>query len=674
MPQRLLVYCCFCFFYFIQLSFSTADVDAQLYKNVISSMRNDSISSIARRDQLITNFGAAIFEKVGIKNANYVSQRMRQLARLLQTLRLQNKRNDATLEEFIDTSMFDTLVDAVKELCRFDEESRLEIGIPSLALKLGHSLKKCAQVLKSSALRKKDEDKIKRAKRFLDLYEADWTSKISSRSLASLGSRKQNKIEYLPLAEDLSLLRKHLDLKIVALSKVLTETKKVESWNKLAKATLAKIIIFNKRRSGETATLEIEQFQRRPDWSKCSSSLKESLTPLERRLCERLDLIEISGKRSRKVPILLTPETKTAVGLLIEKRPDSIPKENKFVFARASKGSLGHLRGWDCVSDSVKEIQATLKKPKEITSTKLRKYIATVSQAAALTEVDVDWLARHLGHDVRVHREFYRLHESTTELAKVSKLLMAVDSGNIRGVVGKSLAEMTVEDIPDITNDSASEESSSEEENNGNEDTIESQCHPRSSDETDVDDATLRMPKRTKSPRVSSNGKRALEQTPTSHISPDFSKGKKKVSANATEPRSKKKSSSEEENNGNEDTIESQCRPRSSDEDDATLRMPKRTKSPDSSKGKKKVSTSATEPRSKKSLVEKRPWTSEEKKAVLSQLGRYITSGVVPGKDACDECIRKSQGALSKRGWTAIKFFVKNEIHRRKRMIEKKDS
>ena len=68
-----------------------------------------------------------------------------------------------------------------------------------------------------------------------------------------------------------------------------------------------------------------------------------------------------------------------------------------------------------------------------------------MSQAAALTEVDVDWLARHLWHDVRVHREFYQLHESTTDSAKVSKLLMAVDSGNIRDVVGKSLAEMTVE-------------------------------------------------------------------------------------------------------------------------------------------------------------------------------------------------------------------------------------
>ena len=77
--------------------------------------------------------------------------------------------------------------------------------------------------------------------------------------------------------------------------------------------------------------------------------------------------------------------------------------------------------------------------PKEITSTKLRKYIATVSQAAALTEVGVDWLARHLGHDVRIHREFYRLHESTAELAKVSKLLMAVDSGNVKDVVGEKI-------------------------------------------------------------------------------------------------------------------------------------------------------------------------------------------------------------------------------------------
>ncbi|KAK3735535.1 hypothetical protein QZH41_005012 [Actinostola sp. cb2023] len=67
-----------------------------------------------------------------------------------------------------------------------------------------------------------------------------------------------------------------------------------------------------------------------------------------------------------------------------------------------------------------------------------KKYIATVSQKASLTEVDVDWLTRHLGHDVRLHREFYRLHESTAELAKVSKLLLAVDNGSLETLKGKT--------------------------------------------------------------------------------------------------------------------------------------------------------------------------------------------------------------------------------------------
>lgn len=120
------------------------------------------------------------------------------------------------------------------------------------------------------------------------------------------------------------------------------------------------------------------------------------------------------------MPILLTPETKSAIEVLIKTRPDSIPKQNNFVFARATNGpwtTMDHLRGWDCVTSNIREIEGSHRQTKSITSTKLRKYIATVSQTAALSEVDIDWLARHLG---RVHHDFYCLHHSTTELAKVS--------------------------------------------------------------------------------------------------------------------------------------------------------------------------------------------------------------------------------------------------------------
>ena len=219
-------------------------------------MKNDEISAIARKDALIVNFGTAIFEKVTTKNINYVSQRMCHLARLLQTLRKGNKAT--TFDDFIDTVQFDELVAAVKDLCGFKEESQLDIDVPSLALKLGHSIKQCTHVLKSSALRKKDEAVIRECQNFIDLFEAEWTIKISSRFFPSLGSKKQNKAEILLLAGDPMLLKNHLEKKMADLSKILNEGEETQTatghWSSLAKTTLERIIIFNKEDQGRLRT------------------------------------------------------------------------------------------------------------------------------------------------------------------------------------------------------------------------------------------------------------------------------------------------------------------------------------------------------------------------------------------------------------------------------------
>ena len=47
---------------------STKDVKKSFHDNVLSSMKNNEISAIARKDALIVNFGATIFEKVGTKS------------------------------------------------------------------------------------------------------------------------------------------------------------------------------------------------------------------------------------------------------------------------------------------------------------------------------------------------------------------------------------------------------------------------------------------------------------------------------------------------------------------------------------------------------------------------------------------------------------------------------
>ena len=102
-------------------------------------------------------------------------------------------------------------------------------------------------------------------------------------------------------------------------------------------------------------------------------------------------------------------------------------KNKRYIFAVPTRGgSLKFLQGYDCLAAVVK-ICDGIKKTEAIQGTKLRKYVATVSQIIALEDNKLDWLARHIGHGIKVHREYYRLQDSTLELAKVSKLLMAVD-------------------------------------------------------------------------------------------------------------------------------------------------------------------------------------------------------------------------------------------------------
>jgi hypothetical protein len=64
-----------------------------------------------------------------------------------------------------------------------------------------------------------------------------------------------------------------------------------------------------------------------------------------------------------------------------------------------------------------------------------------------LAENEQDWLARHLGHDIKIHRQFYRQHDSIVELAKVSRLLYASENGQISENSGKALSDLAIPDL-----------------------------------------------------------------------------------------------------------------------------------------------------------------------------------------------------------------------------------
>ena len=77
--------------------------------------------------------------------------------------------------------------------------------------------------------------------------------------------------------------------------------------------------------------------------------------------------------------------------------------------------------------------------PQTLSCTKLRKHVATVSKVLNLKDTEMDQLADFMGHDIRVHRKFYRLPEGTLQLAKISKVLLALEQGRVAEFKGKNL-------------------------------------------------------------------------------------------------------------------------------------------------------------------------------------------------------------------------------------------
>jgi hypothetical protein len=93
-----------------------------------------------------------------------------------------------------------------------------------------------------------------------------------------------------------------------------------------------------------------------------------------------MDLVALVGKSRKNIQayVLLPPECKMAIDVLINAREEvDIPSQNKYVFARLNANTS--ISGTKEIREIAQECPDLIF-PDRISATKLRKYIATVSQ------------------------------------------------------------------------------------------------------------------------------------------------------------------------------------------------------------------------------------------------------------------------------------------------------
>jgi hypothetical protein len=413
-------------------------------------MVDDEVTLVIRNDKLIIALAERLYQKHGHHKhkRNHIRQKLRQLGRFVIAAR-KNQSNFTNLTSCIDAAKFPEVVSVVRQMCGYASASN-NFSNPSLALKLGNGLKKCAVILRSISLVEGNVDLKEQCNNFLYVCEADWQNFISSAAVATLSEKKWNKPHVLPLTEDLRRVTEHL---AEERRTSLTELKKdptTHAWHQLAKACLANLILFNRRRSGEAARMLISEYKEAMAHTTPNDDILQCLSPMEKALVERFRRVAIVGKRDRSVPVLLTKTACEEIDHLIAARKEAgVSDANEFVFARPYFSSEDHLAGHECLSKAAKESGA--EQPENITSTRLRKHLATVSQVLNLTEHELEQVCGHMGHNIAVHREFYRLPDDTYQLAKVSRLLISLEQGNVSRFQGKTLGEIDIDlEIPDM--------------------------------------------------------------------------------------------------------------------------------------------------------------------------------------------------------------------------------
>lgn len=385
----------------------------QVKREVFKRMKPDEVTRTASTDILIIYYGEDLLKKIKMKRRFYhISNKIRECAKFLMKMKKIEPHNN--LISMLRPENFDNTIEAVKSLSRYNISNR-NFGAASLALHFRTTLINLCDLATKLILRRKipyfyeDIDKtITTLERFKNLIDTQWATEIGSLVLKDLNEKSAMTPKLLPITEDIIKLAKLVENKAEeAYNKILTNRNDTESYRILAEMVLVATILHNRKRVGDVQYLEWhslkEQFE--IDNVNLQTEIASSLTENERILTQNYKKIVTIGKGSRPVTILIPKKMFKYYKLLCTLRNQPwFPIGNIYFFTYPQ--SKFWIDGC-CVIRKYAAL-SNAKHPQLLTSCKLRKHIATVTQLLNLQSNEIDQLAKFMGHTTRTHENFYK--------------------------------------------------------------------------------------------------------------------------------------------------------------------------------------------------------------------------------------------------------------------------
>ncbi|CAH0560639.1 unnamed protein product [Brassicogethes aeneus] len=425
---------------------------------VLNSLAADEISLAAKKDKIICEVGRQYVKCHKDKHLVQVAKRqMRRLARLVIEARKIENNFKLTLFSLLHPSKFKTIVKAVRDISQYNIQTN-SFGSPSLALQMGTLIKKAINAAYSAEIQRDVNSKeINNLNAMKNLINDQWASEVSTEAGQNLNINRFNKPTLIPTAEDIAKFKKYLDELLDNFTKELNKAEEnVKAYKTLSEVVYCSLLLFNRRRVGELQRIPLEIYLKNHN-SQSSKEFENLLTPSEKILLSSLKRIVIKGKRGRGVPVLFDQLTTRGIESMIKKRNVYFKTYNEYLFGIPNTNSC--ISGYQVLRKHATIALGDAKKIQCLTSTRLRKHLATICQIMKMGNSELEQLAKFMGHTSKTHEEWYRLPSDVYQTAKVSKILLLSQIGSIEKFKGCNIDEISLDDKIVESQKSDSEES-----------------------------------------------------------------------------------------------------------------------------------------------------------------------------------------------------------------------
>jgi len=227
-----------------------ATASPALRAEVLESLNCDQIGNIARADPLIVGLGNIWMEKnIGnkLKRGKYTRDIMRLVANLLCNIR-EETRTEETFTNYLKPAYFHSIAKATLTTAGVDLEDAENLEKPSNAVKLGHDIKRLANIKIGLAIIKEEKKEKEEAEDFLRTMNVFWGTKITKLARNLLVERQFNKRPNLPEPQDIQKLNEYLNAQLTVIDLMVVD---IANYTHICKILCAKLVSYNRRRPGE---------------------------------------------------------------------------------------------------------------------------------------------------------------------------------------------------------------------------------------------------------------------------------------------------------------------------------------------------------------------------------------------------------------------------------------